>query len=40
MYKKVPTTMDPTKREAEVLQFWTDNDVFRRSMEQREQGET
>ena len=40
MYKKVPTTMDPTKREAEVLQFWTDNDVFRRSMAQREQGET
>ena len=40
MYKKVPTNMDFVKREGEVLQFWTDNDVFRRSMEQRKQGET
>ncbi len=40
MYKKVPTSMDFVKREGEVLQFWTDNDVFRRSMEQRKQGET
>lgn len=40
MYKKVPNNMDFVKREGEVLQFWTDNDVFRRSMEQRKQGET
>ena len=40
MYKKVPTNMDFVKREGEVLQFWTEQDVFRRSMEQRRQGET
>ena len=36
MYKKVPTNMDFVQREREVLQFWTDNDVFRKSMSQRE----
>ncbi len=36
MYKKVPTNMDFVQREREVLQFWTDNDVFRKSMEERE----
>ncbi len=35
MYKKVPTNMDFVQREREVLQFWTDNDVFRRSMAER-----
>ena len=35
MYKKVPTNMDFVQREREVLQFWTDNDVFRRSMQER-----
>ncbi len=40
MYKKVPTSMDFVQREREVLRFWTEEDVFRRSMEQREQGET
>ncbi|MBQ8684193.1 MAG: isoleucine--tRNA ligase [Clostridia bacterium] len=40
MYKKVPTSMDFVQREREVLQFWTDNDVFRRSMENRKEGET
>ena len=36
MYKKVPTNMDFVQREREVLQFWTDNDVFRKSMVERE----
>ena len=36
MYKKVPTNMDFVQREREVLQFWTDNDVFRKSMAERE----
>ncbi len=35
MYKKVPTNMDFVQRERDVLQFWTENDVFRRSMEDR-----
>ncbi len=40
MYKKVPTNMNFVEREREVLQFWTDNDVFRRSMDNRREGET
>ncbi len=40
MYKKVPTSMDFVQREREVLQFWTEQDVFRRSMEERKEGET
>ena len=36
MYKKVPTNMDFVQREREVLQFWTENDVFRKSMSERE----
>ncbi|MBQ9860308.1 MAG: isoleucine--tRNA ligase [Clostridia bacterium] len=40
MYKKVPTSMDFVQREREVLQFWTDKDVFRRSMDERKEGET
>ncbi|MBQ4612929.1 MAG: isoleucine--tRNA ligase, partial [Clostridia bacterium] len=36
MYKKVPTNMDFVQREREVLQFWTENDVFRKSMTERE----
>ncbi len=40
MYQKVPTNMDFVERERGVLQFWTDNDVFRRSMDTRREGET
>lgn len=32
--------MDFVKREREVLQFWTDNDVFRQSMDSRREGES
>ncbi len=40
MYKKVSTSMDFVQRERDVLQFWTENDVFRRSMDERKEGET
>ncbi len=40
MYKKVPTNMNFVERERDVLQFWTDEDIFRRSMDSRKQGET
>lgn len=39
MYKKVPTNMSFVEREKEVLQFWQEKDIFKRSMAQREQGE-
>ncbi|MCQ2482119.1 MAG: isoleucine--tRNA ligase [Clostridia bacterium] len=40
MYKKVSTDMNFIDRENEVLAFWKENDIFRKSMEQRKQGET
>ena len=40
MYRKVPTNMNFVERERGVLQFWTDNDVFRQSMDSRKEGET
>ncbi len=36
MYKKVTTDMNFVGREKEVEQFWADNDIFQKSMEQRE----
>ena len=36
MYKKVDTKLDFVDREKEVLAFWNENDVFRKSMEQNE----
>ena len=38
MYNKVPTNMSFVEREKEVLKFWQDHDVFKRSMAQREDG--
>ncbi len=35
MYQKVPTNMDFVSREKETLKFWNENDIFRKSMEQR-----
>ena len=40
MYKKVPTDLNFVQREKEVLQFWKDNKVFEKSMEQTKQGPT
>jgi isoleucyl-tRNA synthetase len=39
MYKKVSTSLDFVSREKEVLQFWKDNDVFKKSIKLREGAE-
>ena len=36
MYKKVPTDMNFVGREKEVEKFWDDNDIFQKSIEERE----
>jgi len=38
MYQKVPTNMSFVAREKEVLQFWQDNGIFKRSIAMREDG--
>ena len=40
MYNKVDTNMNFVDREKEVEKFWRDNDIFRKSMENRKEGET
>ena len=40
MYKKVDTNMNFVDREKEIEKFWDDNDIFRKSMENRKEGET
>ncbi|SFG55564.1 Isoleucyl-tRNA synthetase [Lachnospiraceae bacterium C7] len=40
MYKKVDTNMNFVDREHEVEQFWQKQDIFRKSMENRKEGET
>ncbi len=40
MYQKVSTNMNFVDREKEVEKFWKNNDIFRKSMESRKQGET
>ena len=40
MYKKVPTDLNFVQREKEVLDFWKENEVFEKSMEQTKQGPT
>ncbi|MDD2534596.1 MAG: isoleucine--tRNA ligase [Eubacteriales bacterium] len=39
MYKKVPTNMSFVEREKDVLSFWQENNVFKRSMEMRQDGD-
>ena len=36
MYNPVDTALNFTDREKETLKFWNDNDIFRKSMQQRE----
>ena len=36
MYKKVSTDMNFVEREKEVEKFWDDNDIFQKSMDERE----
>ena len=40
MYNKVDTNLNFVDREKQVREFWKDNDIFKKSMEQRKQGET
>ncbi|MDY6328918.1 MAG: isoleucine--tRNA ligase [Lachnospiraceae bacterium] len=40
MYKKVSTNLNFVEREKEVEKFWKDNDIFKKSMENRKEGET
>ena len=40
MYKKVSTDLNFVDREKEVEAFWKEHDIFRKSMENRKEGET
>ena len=40
MYQKVDTNMNFVEREKNTEKFWADNNIFKKSMEQRKQGET
>lgn len=40
MYKKVTTELNFVEREKATEKFWRDNDIFRKSMENRKEGET
>ena len=40
MYNKVSTNMHFVEREKEIEKFWRDNDIFKKSMENRKEGET
>ena len=37
MYNKVDTNLNFVDREKQVREFWKDNDIFKKSMEQRKQ---
>ncbi|MCH5343492.1 MAG: isoleucine--tRNA ligase [Acetatifactor sp.] len=39
MYRQVPTNLNFVEREKNVEKFWNDNDIFKKSMEQRKDGE-
>ena len=40
MYQKVPTDLNFVEREKEVEKFWRENDIFKKSMDNRKKGET
>ena len=40
MYQKVPTNMNFVEREKKIEKFWEDNEIFKKSMEHRKEGET
>ena len=40
MYQKVSADLNFVEREKQVEQFWKDNDIFRKSMENNKEGET
>ncbi len=39
MYNKVETNLNFVEREKQIEKFWKDNDIFRKSMENRKEGE-
>ncbi len=39
MYRQVPTNLNFVEREKQVEKFWSDNDIFKKSVKQREGGE-
>ena len=40
MYEKVSTNLNFVDREKQIEKFWNDNDIFKKSMEHRKEGET
>ena len=40
MYNKVDTNLNFVDREKNVEKFWKENDIFRKSMDSRKEGET
>ncbi len=40
LYEKVSTDLNFVDREKQIEKFWKDNDIFRKSMENRKEGET
>ena len=40
MYRKVDTNLNFVEREKEIQKFWEENDIFRKSMENRKEGKT
>ena len=40
MYKKVSTNLNFVEREKKTEKFWRDNDIFKKSMDSRKEGET
>ena len=39
MYRKVSTDLSFVEREKEIVEFWKENDIFKKSMKNREGGE-
>ena len=40
MYKKVSTNLNFVEREKQTEKFWRDNEIFKKSMDSRKEGET
>ena len=40
MYQKVSTDLKFVDREKKIEKFWEENDIFKKSMENRKEGET
>ena len=38
MYNKVSTNLNFVEREKDVLKFWKDNDIFKKTVEERKKG--